>query len=119
MRLISIVLGLLASLGLTACHTTGPVPASLMDNSDETRAMVAGYLGPAVGRATVEIGPADLNGASSVSVLPPPLSPLETASVAMPTTFNLMMDGEACYAVDTTTGETVMLDGVACEPQSD
>jgi len=119
MRLSSLAIGAASLLGLTGCHTAGPVPASMVDNSEETRTRVAEHLGGAVGRASVEIGPADLTGASSVSVLPPPLSPLETASVARPTTFDVMMVGEACYAVHTTTGETVMLDGVVCEPQSE
>ncbi|MEO0466215.1 MAG: hypothetical protein AAF216_06705 [Pseudomonadota bacterium] len=110
------VTALLATLGLAGCHTTSMQPAEVMDNSPETRAALSSQLGSAVGRARIDISPVDLSGASTVSVLPPPLGQMETASTAMPTSFDIMTSDGACYAVHSKTGEVVALEGVACEP---
>ena len=92
-----------------------PVPAVLADDDAETMATLKSALAEAVGRANVELGPGDLTTTSVVSVLPPPLSALETASVAMPTQFTLMLRGDTCMAVHSETGEEFAMD-VACKP---
>jgi len=105
----------LCALGLGACqHTDAPIPAVLADGSDETMAALKGHLADAMGTSRIELGAGDPTQTPSVSVLPPPLTDLETRSPATPTLFNLMMVGDTCYAVREGSDERIELTGVAC-----
>ncbi|MEM1150288.1 MAG: hypothetical protein AAGI03_07000 [Pseudomonadota bacterium] len=102
---------------LGGCQLTNEdaVPAVLMDDSAETMETLKATLADATGTASVELGAGDPTQTSAVTVLPPRLSPLETASTAMPTRFNLMMRGETCMVVHSETGEEFQIE-LPCRP---
>lgn len=100
-----------------ACQSsTAPVPATLDDADETSIASLKSEMGAALGRAKIEINDAALASDGRFSVLPPPPSPLETHSLAMPTTFDLMLKSGNCVAVNTRTGDEVALASVACKP---
>ncbi len=107
---------ILAAAGiLAACQTTQTdVPAVLVSNDAEALTKVKTVLADALGQASLELGPAE--DSSVLSVLPPKPGPLETHSTAMPTYFDLILRGDACYAVERESGTAYLLDGVACTP---
>lgn len=91
------------------------VPALLMDDSPDTMGTLTATLAEAVGRASVDLGPGSPAEDSTITVLPPPLGPMETASMAMPTRFTLMKRGDTCMVVHSETGEEHLLD-LPCRP---
>lgn len=101
----------------SACQLTpkDAVPAVLADDSPETMTTLKSTLAEAMGRANIELGAGDPTQSSTISVLPPPLGPMETASTAMPTVFTLMMEGDTCMAVHSETGEKYPMD-LPCRP---
>ncbi|MEM9738663.1 MAG: hypothetical protein AAF829_02260 [Pseudomonadota bacterium] len=112
---------LIASLAMAAgCQTVTDeaVPAVLADDAPETMDRLKAGLAEAVGRANIELGAGDPTQTSTITILPPAPSPLETASVAMPTPFRLMMRGDTCMAVHGETGEEFAMD-LPCTPVSD
>lgn len=113
--MIRILFTALAALPLAACQTgTDMTPATLERADDATLARVKSVLAEAVGRANIQLGQDDLSANSTITVLPPPLGPNETASPAMPTVFTLVTNGSACFLVRQKTGETFELQGVDC-----
>ncbi len=117
-RLWPTLASLLGFVGLSACQTQTveetAQPAVLVSGDAQSMVAITSTLSEAVGRATIELGPTDLTKASTVTVLPPPLGPLETRSLATPTAFDLMMTGESCVLVERETGVRHALEGVAC-----
>jgi hypothetical protein len=101
----------------TACQSTPQqaVPAILTDSGPETMNTLKATLASAMGQAQVELGAGDPTRTSAITVLPPPLGPMETASMAMPTQFELMMRGDTCMVVHGETGEEHPLD-LPCRP---
>lgn len=98
-----------------ACATGAEAgPARLADAREDNIRALTIALGEAVGRATIELGAADLAAATTIPVLPPPLSPLETRSLAAPILFDLEIEGGACRAVRRDTAEVFPLPGVRC-----
>lgn len=98
-----------------ACATgASAAPAWLADTREDNIRTLTAALGRALGRARVEIGAADLETATTIPVLPPPLSPLETRSLAQPILFDLEIENGACAAVRRDTGEVFPLKGVRC-----
>ncbi|WP_428408755.1 hypothetical protein [Hyphococcus sp.] len=110
-----IVPGLLATAILTGgCETVATQTPAVLERADaETLDRVKSVLAGAVGRATIELGAGDLTQSSTVSVLPPPLSPREDRSMAAPVLFDIMLMGEDCYLVRRDSGESFRLP-VAC-----
>lgn len=111
-----IVAAVAGALMLGACQTR-MIPAALdpanADNIEKARAAMA----EAMGQGRLELGPVDPDAPTEIYVLPPPLGPLETHSVALPERFEVMMQGEACFAVAPETGTAHRLEGVACRPR--
>jgi hypothetical protein len=116
----TILAGLAAASPLAACRS-GPAdapvgaPATLARADDETLAALRAALAQAVGRADAKLGPIAPD--APLAVLPPPLGPHETRSVAEPTLFDLELRDGACVAVRRDTGEAFTLKGVACIPR--
>ncbi|MEM7330081.1 MAG: hypothetical protein AAF437_15165 [Pseudomonadota bacterium] len=108
---------LASALILSACqHHAGPVPAVLADADTATVEALKSSLATAMDRAQIELGAGDPTQVPSVVVLPPKPSTFETQSPAMPTVFDLYMDGETCLAVRQGSEDKIVLDGVACRP---
>lgn len=112
---LALALAGIAGLFVSACQTgTTMTPATLESADDADMAVVKAVLSEAVGRATIELGAADYSTATSVTVLPPPLGPNETSSPAMPAVFDIVTNGEDCFLVSQSTGQSYALDGVGC-----
>ncbi|MDJ0921428.1 MAG: hypothetical protein QNI84_09885 [Henriciella sp.] len=108
---------LVASLWLGACQVTvAPVPAVLDPSDPAAVEALKQSLAEAVGKARVELGPEDLATSSSVSVLPAPLNPNETHSLAMPEQFDIVIEDGACRLIHRKSGETYPLKGATCRP---
>lgn len=111
-------LGAMAVTGLfmlSACQANGaPRPAVLESSDVETMANVKTVLAGAMNKSSVEIGPGDPTQTSTISVLPPRLSPYEGMSPAAPTQFDIVKTGSQCSVVRRDTGEAYKLDGVSC-----
>ena len=114
-RLATAFLASLAMVGGCKLLQQEAVPAVLMDDSPDTMGTLKATLAEAMGRASVELGAGNPAETSMITVLPPPLGPMETASTAMPTQFDLMKRGETCMVVHSETGEEHLLD-LPCRP---
>ena len=112
-RPVSLFVGMVLT---AACQSaaTAAVPASLIDDSAETIDNLKKQIATALGRDHVTFGQADLTSSSTLTVVPAPLSPRETHSTAMPIRFDLILDGDTCYAVRRDTGEKTVLADVPC-----
>ena len=89
-------------------------PARLSSTDTATLSSLKAALSIALKRANIELAPIDLDTSSVVSVLPPPLAPHETHSLAMPITFDLVLRSDGCYAVRQDDETDAFLDGVDC-----
>lgn len=107
------VLGLAFAPMVCACQTLPAGRATVNLEAPETRAVVMSVLARAVHRAHIELGPADAD-ASVITVLPPPLGPLETNSPAMPVRFGIETHNGVCRAVRQDTKEAFDLPGISC-----
>lgn len=108
---------IVAGLSIVGCASSPePNPAVLEASDDKTIAALKQQLGASLDRARIELGPGDLTQQSTISVLPPPLSPAETASPVTPTLFDLVLENETCVAVQRETGERIVLEGIRCRP---
>jgi hypothetical protein len=98
-----------------ACQSAGADNRAVLESADAaSMADVRATLARAMGKASVELGPEDLTRGSSISVLPPRLSSREGRSLSVPTLFDLVMRGEACYFVRRDTGEAFALKSARC-----
>jgi hypothetical protein len=108
---------LLASVSPAACQSVSPrTPAVLVSADEETLARLRALLAEAMGTARVDLGPEDLTQSSVISVHPPRLGPLEGRCPAVPTQFDLMLDGGQCFAVRRGDGDAHALPEIACRP---
>jgi hypothetical protein len=102
---------------LSACQTSRqPRLATLEDGTPQNTATLTRVLAQAVGRAEVQLGPVDLARQPLISVLPPPLGPLEGASPAVPEIFELVAVGAACYVRRRRDEALFALPGLSCRP---
>ena len=114
-KTLSLALACCASLLTGACQTSGATRPATLETADEaTLARVKAVAAEAVGRAQIRLGAGDLTETSTLTVLPPPLGPNETASPAMPTVFDIVTHGSDCLLVNRSTGEQFMIEGVSC-----
>lgn len=114
-RTVSLSAAVLASLLTGACQTNAATRPATLESADEsTLARVKAAAAQAVGRAQIRLGQEDLTETSTLTVLPPPLGPNETASPAMPTVFDIVTHGSDCLLVNRATGEQFRIDGVSC-----
>lgn len=110
------VIASLAGIGVLAACQTAPTlrPAILTPADADAVRVIKVTLSEALGRAQVDIIPADLSGTTDLSVPPPPLSPQETRSPVLPTQFGIATDGTACFLVNADTGEQYLLRRLRC-----
>ena len=112
-HLIASAVGLLA---LGACQHGAPAsPAVLSDGSPETLAKLQATLADAMGVASVRLGAGDPTQTSTISVLPPALNPSEDRSTALPVQFDLILEGQTCYAIRQGTDEKLLLTDIPCQ----
>lgn len=110
------VYGLLL-VSLSACQTpTAMKMATLQTTDAENIAALKSALAAAMGKARVEIMEVDLTTATTVSVLPPKPGPFETHSLATPTLFDLISDGDTCLIVQRDTVAQFAAPGLKCRP---
>lgn len=101
---------------LGGCQTlSASQPATVNLGDSLTKAVVVATLSKAVGRVHITLGPSDEDRVSTLAVLPAPLGPHETHSVAMPTYFDIIKRGESCFAVERQSQKAYPLTGVKCE----
>jgi hypothetical protein len=114
------LLAAMGALGLvSACQTTGaPQPATLQEATPEAMATLKSVLAEAMGRTRIDFGPGDLTRQSVVTVLPLPISPHEGNSMAMPTQFDLLVDGGRCFLRRQGGDVLLELRGVPCRAAS-
>ncbi len=110
--------GLLVVIGasiLNGCQSNGTMTfATLAEADSQTMAELKSVLAGAMNTASVDIGPGDLTKTSTISVLPPRLSPDEDRSTVTPTQFDIILRGSSCYVVRRDTGDEYELSGVSC-----
>ena len=104
---------LLAGVLAGACKSTA-APAVLTHADEAAMGRLKAALAKAMGQAEVQLGPGDPTQSPVLSVLPLPPGPLEDRSLAKPTIFRLVIEGETCLLVREDTGERVVLEGVDC-----
>ena len=112
-RAATLCIGLVMS---ASCQSAAPaaVPASLIDGSTETIETLKTQIAAALGRDHVTLGQADLTQSSTVTIVPPPLGPMEKNSTAMPIRFDLFIEGDIYYAINRATGEKTELIDIPC-----
>ena len=112
----------IAALIGSACHTTAqaqPVPAVLETADNASMQALKATLAKAMNTSRVDLGASDPTQSSNITVLPKSVVGIrggDYGNYALPTQFNLMMDGQNCYLVKRGTETKIMLDGVACIP---
>ena len=117
----SILAGLTALI-TSACHTTAqakPVPAVLKTSDEPSMQALKSVLAKAMNTSKVELGASDPTNTSTISVLPKSVIGIrgqDYANFALPTQFDLMMEGSSCYLVKQGTETKIMLEDVACRP---
>lgn len=100
MRVFSLLLMLAFGGAVSACQTAAmPEPAVLNSTDQDSISKLKAVLAAEMGVAKIELGAVDLATQSTVSVLPPRLSGLETRSLAVPTQFDLFLKDGDCYIV--------------------
>ena len=99
-----------------ACQsqTTMGVPATLSDASDATLESLKQQIAEFAGLDDVRLRSEDFTSSSTVTAVPAPLGPLETHSTAVPIRFDLVLDGETCFAVRRDTKEKTALIDISC-----
>jgi hypothetical protein len=111
---------------LTACQTTAQaeaeaVPAVLKKADAASMDKVKSALAKSMGSPSVVLGTIDLTKTSVISAFPKRgIMPLgapqnQAGNFALPTRFNMMIDGRNCYMVKNGTDEKILLPGVECK----
>jgi len=116
------ILAGLSALVASACHTTAqaqPAPAVLKSSDEPSMQALKSALAKAMNTSKVELGASDPANSSTISVLPKSVIGIRGqnyANFALPTQFDLMMEGSSCYLIKQGTEAKIMLEGVACRP---
>jgi len=118
------ILAGLAALIASACHTSAqaqPTPAVLKNADESSMQTLKSALAKAMNTSKVELGASDPTSSSTMSVLPKSVRGLygnDHANFALPTQFDLMMEGRHCYLLKRGTDTRIPLKGVNCRPVS-
>ena len=118
-----IIATIFAVLG-SSCHTTAQaqiVPAILQSADENTMQTLKAALAESMKTSKVELGASDPTRSPALSVLPKSVVGLRGgnyANYALPTQFDIFMEGQSCYLVKRGTDRKIMLNGVACRPYS-
>lgn len=106
---------ILGAFVLAGCQLTEAQAPAVLDSVDAgTMTELKAVLATAMKTASVEIGPGDVTQTSTISVLPPRLSPLEGRSPARPVQFDIVKKGTKCAVIRRDTGEAFALHGITC-----
>ena len=103
------------------CQTTkhgalsSPQRAVLQEADEASIAAIKTVISKSMNRAEVQFGPGDLTRSSVISVLPPPLAPIEGRSTVRPTLFTLMMLGGDCLLRRDDSDELLPVPDIDCE----
>lgn len=127
-RVCRIALLLGSAMSLAGCHTVagdGLRPAVLVADGPAARAEITRTLLAVTRDGRVSFGESDLTRAPLIVVQPPPPAPFEGNSPAMPTYFELVTDGSACFLRRRADGsgptteprQLHRLEGVRCRPR--
>jgi hypothetical protein len=99
---------------LSACASmSAAVPARLASIDPTTMDKIANTLRQATSVRNLTLGP-QAPEATTITVLPPPLGPYETHSVAVPEIYDIKKRNGVCTLVRRSTGVAVALADVAC-----
>jgi hypothetical protein len=100
---------------ITSCATQQPqMAASLVMADAATANNVREVLAQAVGRTNIQLGPEDLATSTTISVLPLPLTNHDGRSLAMPTLFDIVVEGSQCLLVAREGGQRYPLTRSIC-----
>lgn len=113
MRLILTLTGLL---GFTACQSVAADQAAWLAPKADSLNDLKAALGEMMQTRRIDLGPSDPTQSTSLTVLPPPISPHETRSTALPVRFDLIMRNGKCYVVRHDNGDSRELPQGACVP---
>jgi hypothetical protein len=105
-----------AGLGIMSACATSPTDEIAMvetSNAAATAAIIS-TLRQATGRQNISLGVRESDFDSIITVLPPPLGPYETRSLAVPEIFDVRMRNKTCFLVNRTTGASYTLNDVTC-----
>jgi hypothetical protein len=119
-RLPRFVLASFLAASVAACHTVAGDsmrPAVLSDASPKTMAAVTQVLAKVIGQGRVTLGPGDPTRDPTITVLPPAPGPYEGNSPSMPTYFEIVTDGKACFLREREKQTLHPLSGVSCRPK--
>jgi len=106
------------SCALSACQTLAGAgtQARIAPYDAYAEQVLKSALSSSLHRANIDLGPSDPSASSSITVLPPPVGPYETNSVALPIRFDIVLRDGVCYVVRTKTREAFALKDVMCVP---
>jgi len=122
-KITSVMASMMAITG-TACQTTAqaqPSPAVLKSSDEASMKLLKSALAKAMGTSKVELGASDPTSSSTITVLPKSVTGSfgnDHANFALPTQFDLMMDGTSCYLVKRGSDTKIPLQGLNCRPLS-
>jgi hypothetical protein len=114
--LLSVVGGMISLFSAGCATADTPQQARLTSPDAQSMTKVRAVLATIIGRTRFELGPEDLTTSSTITVLPPPLGPMDTRSMAVPMVFDIIMIGQSCALVERDTKRTYPMDSVACTP---
>ena len=102
---------------LVSCQSTSavPQPAVLEKANNETVARLKTAIAAAMDKGRVDFGAVDLENAPQIPVLPPRAGPFEGQSLALPTYFDLAIEGGSCVVVRRSTGEAFSVPNISCK----
>lgn len=102
-------------LGLSSACLSVPedTPARLASIDAGTMNTIASILKQEIGSQNVTLGPQAME-ATTITVLPPPLGPHETRSVAVPEVYDIIRRKGVCTLIRRGTGSVIVLSGVEC-----
>ncbi|WP_143435447.1 hypothetical protein [Henriciella aquimarina] len=100
-----------------ACQTATGREAAVLENVDETTlSRVKAVLADAVDRPRIRLGPEDLSSSTTISVMPALPGKKTRHSSALPAVFDILTNGNSCFAVRRESGESYRLRDIACKP---
>lgn len=111
-----LILALTSLLGFTACQSVAADQAAWLTPKADSLNDLKAVLGQMMQTRHIDLGPSDPTLSTSLTVLPPPVSPQETRSTALPVRFDLILRDGKCYVVRHDTGDSRELPQGACMP---
>jgi hypothetical protein len=102
---------------LPAACSHAPARPAVLERTDEmSLAALRTAIERDLGRSPIAFGAGDPSVRPEVSVLPPPLHPLEDRSLVLPTLYRIEAAHGRCYLVREGASARLLLEGVSCRP---